>query len=101
MNINSQDQVFIRATLAKLVKAEGANEIRVHDGDEWIKYGTDKAAIRAAAIMTHEIDDTVAFRIGKASFIAMNDGPYDRDTRAETIIDCNDRFTEIVGEIWE
>ena len=94
-------QTFIRKTIRQLVKVEDATAIRVNDGDEWVEYATDNAGVKEAAAMTIDIDGLVHFRVGKAAFIAINDGPYDRDTRAESIVDHNNRFGEIVGEIWE
>ncbi|MEQ8308036.1 MAG: hypothetical protein RIA09_15880 [Hoeflea sp.] len=94
-------QALIRKAIRECVKAEGVDEIRVFDGEEWEKFKTDREGVKKAAAMTIEIDGTVTFRIGKAAFIGLNDGPYDRDTRAETIIDHNDRFGEIVGDIYE
>jgi hypothetical protein len=98
---NCPAQALIRKSIRECVKAEGVDVIKVYDGEEWQTFKTDNAGVKEAASMTIEIDGVVTFRIGKATFLGLNDGPYDRDTRAESIIDSNDRFTEIVGEIWE
>lgn len=95
MTDKNQGLVFLRNVIRLCIKAEGAETIKAFEHGERYEWPATPEGVKEAAQLAEDIDGVVTYRIGRACLQALNDGPYDLDTRAEIVMDCNDRYSEI------
>lgn len=89
--------IHLRAQLRKLIAAENATFIKVHDGEEDSVFGTSETLIVQASELAADVDGIVTFIVGRAVLQVIYDGPYTEANAAEIINDTNERAEEILS----
>ncbi len=74
-------------------------KIMVHDGEERHFYYANETGVREAARWALEIDGAITIRIHRITLRVMYYGPYDKDNRAEIIMDCNERASQLIDTL--
>lgn len=99
MSDNDQGLVFLRKVISLCLKAENTDVIMVTEHGERYAYDGSPEGVKKAAQWAADVDGVVRYTIGKAVALVLFDGPYCRENRAEIIMDSNERYAEIVGEL--
>ena len=78
-----------------------SEKIMVDDGEDKHFYPMNESGVKEACKWALEIDGQIIIRVHRAAFVVLYDGPYDKDNRAEIIMDGNMRSNEIINTLDE
>lgn len=101
LNRNCPAMRYLRNVIRAAIKASESNaeQIMVNDGCDKHFYAMNENGVSEAARWALEIDGPITIRIHRITLQVMYDGPYDKDNRAEIIMDSNERASQLIDTL--
>ena len=101
LNRNCPAMRYLRNVIRAAIKVSESNaeQIMVNDGCDKHFYAMNENGVSEAARWALEIDGPITIRIHRITLQVMYDGPYDKDNRAEIIMDSNERASQLIDTL--
>ena len=101
LNRNCPAMRYLRNVIRAAIEVSESNaeQIMVNDGCDKHFYAMNENGVSEAARWVLEIDGPITIRIHRVTLRVMYDGPYDKDNRAEIIMDYNERAGVIIDAL--
>ncbi len=101
LNRNCPAMRYLRNVIRAAINVSESNaeQIMVNDGCDKHFYTMNEKGVSEAARWALEIDGPITIRIHRITLQVMYDGPYDKDNRAEIIMDSNERASQLIDTL--
>ena len=98
LNRTCPGMIYLRNVIRSAIDWSESNseKIMVDDGEDKHFYPMNESGVKEACRWALEIDGAITIRIHRVTLRVMYDGPYDKDNRAEIIMDCNERASQLI-----